>query len=177
MNAVLTFKIRRAENKARDREEKENSLRLYNTLISSLSHELRTPISAMIGALDTLKENKDTLSAENQTELFAVLENASIRLNRQVDNLLNMSRLESGMLKLNIDWCDLGELIHGVIQKFSQSGKVNIEFHPGENLPFFRLDAGLIEQVVYNLVHNAFQYTPEHTTIKIEVCHRLMPVF
>lgn len=172
VNAVLTSKIRTAENKARDREEKEHTIRLYNTLLSSLSHELRTPISTIIGALDTLKENKETLTPENQAELFLVLDKASIRLNRQVDNLLNMSRLESGMLKLNIDWCDINERIQIVIQKFSQINNLIIEFNPKENLPYFKLDAGLIEQVIDNLLHNAIQYTPENTIIKVDALHQ-----
>jgi two-component system, OmpR family, sensor histidine kinase KdpD len=173
INTVLSFKIREAEKRARDKEEKENILRLYNTLFNSLSHELRTPISTIIGALDTLKENKATLSGENQAELLSVVDKASFRLNREVDNLLNMSRLESGMLKLNVDWCDLGELIHTVVRKLIPFGNKTIEFSPDENLPFFRLDAGIIEQVVYNLLHNALHHTPESTIIKVDVSHNL----
>lgn len=171
INTVLTFKIREAEKKARDKEEKENIIRLYNTLFNSLSHELRTPISTIIGALDTLKENKTTLSEKNQTELLSVINKASFRLNREVDNLLNMGRLESGMLRLNIDWCDISEIIHTVIQKLVPGGTINIEFNPGDNLPYFRMDAGIIEQVVYNLLHNAIYHTPESTTVRIDVIH------
>jgi len=171
INTILTFKIRDAEKKARDKEEKDNIIRLYNTLFHSLSHELRTPISTIIGALDTLKENKATLSEENHTALLSVIDNASFRLNREVDNLLNMSRLESGLLKLNIDWCDIGEVIHSVIQKLIPNSKVSIEFNPRKNLPFFRLDAGIIELVVYNLIHNAIHHTPENTTILIDAFH------
>jgi two-component system sensor histidine kinase KdpD len=172
VNAVLTFKIRAAENKARDKEEKENAIRLYNTLLNSLSHELRTPVSTILGAVDTLKENKETLTADNQAELLNVIDNASIRLNREVENLLSMSRLESGMLKLKIDWCDINDLIHSVIQKVSPDSKHKIEFHPSHNLPFFRMDRGLLEQVIHNLIHNAIQYTPDGTIIKIDAGHQ-----
>lgn len=171
INAVLSFKIREAEAKARDKEEKENILRLYNTLFNSLSHELRTPISTIIGALDTLKENKATLSEDNQTELLSVIDKASFRLNREVDNLLNMSRLESGMLKLKADWCDVGELVHSVIRKLQPTDFKTIGFHPSEDLPFFYLDAGILEQIIYNLLHNAIHHTPENTIIAIEVQH------
>ncbi len=173
INTVLSFKIREAEKKARDKEEKESILKLYNTLFNSLSHELRTPISTIIGALDTLKENKNKLSEENQTELLSVIGKASFRLNREVDNLLNMNRLESGMLKLNADWCDLSELIHSVIGKLLPYGNKTIEFNPDENLPFFRLDAGIIEQIVYNLLSNSLLHTPENTIINVEVNHNL----
>lgn len=165
VNAVLSIKIRHAETKARDQEEKSNAIKLYNTLLNSLSHELRTPLSTILGAVDALKENRDKLTIENQSELLSAIDQASTRLNRQVENLLNMSRLESGMLKLKSDWCDLNELIHLVIQKFLPSPTHTINFQSNERLPLYKLDAGLIEQVILNLIHNAIQYTPPGTSI------------
>lgn len=170
INAVLTYKIREAETKARDKEEKENTIKLYNTLLNSLSHELRTPVSTIIGALDTIKENKNRLSLANQDELFTQIDIASMRLNRQVENLLNMSRLESGMLKLKLDWCDLNELIFAAINNNRDDfNNHKIDFMPTENLPLFKLDSGLVEQILHNLIHNALQHTPENSTIKIEL--------
>ena len=154
VNAVLTFKIREAENKARDKEEKEKTIKLYNTLLNSLSHELRTPISTIIGAIDTLKEYKNKLTETNQNQLLEEIDKASIRLNRQVENLLNMSRLETGMLKLKIDWCDINELIHNVIQKISPIKNSHIIiFNSNEKLPLFKLDAGLIEEIIQNKIY------------------------
>jgi two-component system sensor histidine kinase KdpD len=173
INTVLTFKIREVESKAREKEDKENVIRLYNTLFNSLSHELRTPISTIIGALDTLKENQDSLSENDRSELLSEIDKAGLRLNREVDNLLNMSRLESGTLKLKIDWCDLCEIIHRVIHKLIPKGSDRIIFNAPDNLPLFRLDGGIIEQVVYNLILNAIQHNPETTTIRIESFHRL----
>jgi two-component system sensor histidine kinase KdpD len=172
VNAVLSFKIREAEKKARDKEEKETTIKLYNTLLNSLSHELRTPISTILGAVDTLKESRERLSVTNQIALLTEIDVASIRLNRQVENLLNMSRLESGMLKLNVDWCDINELIHAVIQKIPTSNTHQILFETNESLPLFKLDAGLIEQVIHNIIHNAIQYTPEHTSIEINASYQ-----
>lgn len=168
VHTVLTFKIREAENKARDKEEKENAIRLYNTLLNSLSHEIRTPLSTIIGAVDTLKENRTNLSLQNKEELLNEIDMASMRLNRQVQNLLNMSRLETGMLQLKKDWCDLNDLISSVIQKFSETENTHqFLFEPVDNLPLFKLDRGLIEQVFHNLLHNAVQYTPENSIIRI----------
>lgn len=169
INAVLSVKIREAEKKARDKEEKETTIKLYNTLLNSLSHELRTPISTILGAVDTLKDNREKLSVTNQIALLTEIDVASIRLNRQVENLLNMSRLESGMLKLNIDWCDINELMHAVIRKIPVPTTHHILFESNENLPLFKLDAGLIEQVIHNIIHNAIQYTPEKTNIEVHV--------
>ena len=168
VNIVLTSKIREAEKKARDKEEKEKTIRLYNTLLNSLSHELRTPISTIIGAVDTLKEEKEKISPSNQTELLSQIDIATNRLNRQVNNLLNMSRLETGTINLNLDWCDANELIFSMVQKLQLSiNKHKIKFETDDTLPLFKLDAGLIEQILLNIIHNAILYTPENSTITI----------
>lgn len=168
VNAVLTFKIRKEEKKARDKEEKETTIKLYNTLLNSLSHELRTPIATIVGAVDTLKDNSEKISKANQIELLNQIDIASIRLNRQVENLLNMSRLETGMLQPKLDWCDTNELIHNIIQKISYSKTHVFSFVPNEKLPLFKFDRGLIEQVLQNLLLNALHYTPNGTQIEIK---------
>jgi two-component system, OmpR family, sensor histidine kinase KdpD len=168
VNIVLTSKIREAEKKARDKEEKEKTIRLYNTLLNSLSHELRTPISTIIGAVDTLKEEKEKISPANQTELLSQIDIATNRLNRQVNNLLNMSRLESGTINLNLDWCDANELIFSMVQKLQLNiHKHKIKFETDDTLPLFKLDAGLIEQILLNIIHNAILYTPDNSTITL----------
>lgn len=168
VNAVLSFKIIREEKKSRDKEEKENSIKLYNTLLNSLSHELRTPISTIIGAVENLKENREKLSSKTQDELLLEIDNASIRLNRQVDNLLNMSRLETGLLKLKPDWCDVNELIYNLLEKMgSDSKNHNIEFVPDEQLPLCKIDSGITELIIQNIIYNAIQYTPTNSLIQI----------
>lgn len=172
INAVLTFKIREFERKARDEKEKEKSLKLYNTLLNSLSHELRTPISTIIGALDTIRDTGISLTPENRNKLFSEMEIASFRLNRQVENLLSMSRLEAGILQPKMDWCDLNELIFTVIKDTKEDAHhYTIEFKPDDQLPFFKTDRGLIEQVLLNIIHNCLQHTPINSTIEIKVNH------
>jgi two-component system, OmpR family, sensor histidine kinase KdpD len=169
VNIVLTSKIREAEKKARDKEEKEKTIKLYNTLLNSLSHELRTPIATIIGAVDTLKENRDKLSSSHQDELLSEIDIATIRLNRQVNNLLNMSRLETGSIKLNLDWCDINELIHSIVQKLTDANdKHDIHYSADETLPLFKIDVGLTEQILHNILYNAIQYTPDDSTITIK---------
>ncbi|MEI8074150.1 MAG: ATP-binding protein [Bacteroidota bacterium] len=170
VNATLTFKIRATEKKVRDKEEKENTIKLYNTFLNSLSHELKTPIAAIIGAVDTLKENKPNLDITSENELISQIGIAGLRLNKEVENLLSISRLESGVIKLNYDWCDLNEQINLVINKLEEeSRRHHIVFEQNENLPLVKLDSILIKQCIFNLVHNAIQYTSEGTTIKIHV--------
>ena len=172
INAVLTFKIKAFQQKEKDKENKEKSIKLYNTLLNSLSHELRTPISTIIGAIDTIKDRHTKLSDHNREELFSEIEIAGFRLNRQVKNLLNMSRLEAGFIQPKNDWCDLNELVFTAIK--DEKGETNnniIEFTPNENLPLFKFDSGLVEQILQNIIHNALQHTPENSTITIELNH------
>ncbi len=170
INAVLTFKIRQYEKKARDREGREKTIKLYNTLLSSLSHELRTPISTIIGAIDTITENNGKISEHNRTELYGEIAKAGFRLNRQVENLLNISRLEAGILKPKLDWCDVNELMFTVLHNNQNDARHHsIQFHLNEKLPLFKIDRGLIEQVLQNIIQNALQYTPENSVINIAV--------
>jgi two-component system sensor histidine kinase KdpD len=168
VNGALTHKIRQMEKEARKKETKEKAIQLYNTLFNSLSHELQTPISTIIGAADTLKDNANKLSEENKNTLIDQISIASLRLNKQVDNLLNMSRLESGYLKLKEDWCDINELIYSAVNKLqNRSGKHKINIAVPENFPLFKLDFGIMEQVIYNLLNNAVQYTPDNSVISV----------
>lgn len=172
VNAVLTFKIREAEKRARDKEEKEKELKLYNTLLNSLSHELRTPIATILGFVEMLKDDKDKLSVKNRIELLNEIAIAANRLNRQVENILNMSRLESGMLKPKPDWTDMNELVNSAIQKLLPVNGYRVVFRNNDSLPLFKLDSGLTEQILSNLLHNAVQYTPANTNIIIDVKHQ-----
>jgi two-component system sensor histidine kinase KdpD len=168
VNAVLTFKIRQIENEAQRKDEKQKADLLYNTIINSLSHELRTPIAAIIGASDNLLTETNKLSEQSKKELFKEISQASIRLNGQVENLLNMSRLESGFIKPKKDWCDINELIYTVVNRLKDNLEhraINIQIK--SNLPLFKLDFGLMEQVLYNLIHNASLYIPKYCIITI----------
>ena len=120
VNAALTFKVRDRNKKIRDKEEKEKTIVLYNTIMNSLSHELRTPIATIIGSVDAMNEQNGRLSLLQKNELLNEVGKAAFRLNQQVENLLGLSRLESGMVKLNLDWTDINELIHRVILKCNQ---------------------------------------------------------
>lgn len=147
INAVLTHKIREVERKERDEEEKEKSIKLYNTLLNTLSHELRTPISTIIGAVDTIKESPDKLSEGSRQELYTEIEIAGFRLNRQVENLLSMSRLEAGFIQPKVDWCDMNELVFSTIKENNGEG-YNVAFNPNEALPLVKIDGGLMEQIL-----------------------------
>lgn len=170
INAVLTFKIREIEKKTSDEQSKEKTIMLYNTLLNSLSHELRTPISAIIGSIDAVKDKESKISDTNKQELYSEIEIAALRLNRQVENLLSMGKLEAGILKPNPDWNDMNEIIFSTI-KNNKDEAVNhaVVFEPDESLPLFKIDRGMVELILQNLLRNALKHTPENTQIKIEV--------
>lgn len=168
VNAVLTYKIRQIEKIARQKEEKANTIKLYNTLLNSLSHELRTPISTIIAATDNLQTNNIRLTPGNKNELFSEISKAAFRLNQQVDNLLNMSRLEAGVIKPKKDWCDISEIIYDAVKR-TEENKITQQIHISINpaIPLFKLDKGMLEQVIYNLLNNATLYTRPDCCIKI----------
>lgn len=169
VNAALMYKIRQYEKKETKKEQKENTLKLYSTLLNSLSHELRTPIATIIGATDNLQTQDEKLTDKNKKELINEISIASLRLNMQVENLLNMSRLESGVIEPKKDWCDINELLHDVVNKV----KMQAEHRPisiivSEHLPLFKIDYGLIEHVLYNLLWNAVIYIPKYSIISVK---------
>ncbi len=173
VNTVLTYKLRQVEKIARDKEEREHTVKLYNTLLNSLSHELRTPIASIMGAADNLQNNNSRLTDQNRSDLVGEISKASFRLNQQVENLLNMSRLESGFIQPKNDWCDIEELAYDVVKRIEENNitqKIRININP--EIPFFKLDKGILEQVLYNLLNNAVQYSPEHSIIHLDAaCH------
>jgi two-component system, OmpR family, sensor histidine kinase KdpD len=169
INAVLTYKIRQVEKISRLKEEKANSVKLYNTILNSLSHELRTPLAAIIGATDNLQAN-DHLTKENREQLIAEISKASLRLNQQVENLLNISRLESGHIKPKNDWCDVIELVYDVVNRVEENNPGRrIHVSIDQNLPLCSLDKGMLDQVIYNLLNNAAIHTGSNSRIDISV--------
>jgi two-component system sensor histidine kinase KdpD len=140
--------------------------KLYRTLFNSISHELRIPVAAIMGATDTLLS--DRYPEQTRKRLYSEMSQASVRLNRLIENLLNMSRLESGHLSPRPNWCDVHDLINKVTGTLKQelSPYKFIQEIP-EDMPLVYIDFGLMEQVLHNLVLNATQYAPEGTTISV----------
>lgn len=167
INAVFTSKVREAERITRLKEERAASVKLYNTVLNSLSHELKTPIAAITAAADNL-QTIPAPSAEHRQLLVGEISKAAIRLNEQVENLLNISRLESGHIMPKHDWVDVVELMYDIARKVEDN-------HPGrkisvsirQDLPFVESDKGMLEQVVTNLLNNAAIHTEPSCSISL----------
>jgi two-component system sensor histidine kinase KdpD len=144
------------------------SKRLHKTLLNSISHELRTPLATITGASSSLLEAKTAENPERRTLLVSDIHGAARRLNRLVKNLLDMTRLESGMLKLNLEWCDAGDLVNVVLRNLKNelaSHSARLERAP--ELPLVRMDFVLMEQALANILLNAAQHAPAGTTITL----------
>jgi two-component system sensor histidine kinase KdpD len=169
VHTALLYKIRQVQKIAREKEEKANTFKLYNTLLNSLSHELRTPIATIVGATDNLLSSNGKLSDQNKHSLLTEISVASLRLNHQVKNLLDMSRLESGTIQLKKDWCNLNELVYTAINRMGDILNHHVlDVNVPESLPLFKLDEGLMEQVLRNILNNAAIYTPVASSIIIK---------
>jgi two-component system sensor histidine kinase KdpD len=141
--------------------------KLYKTLFNSISHELRIPVATIMGASDSLitTQHSEEIRKELSTEIFK----ASKRLNRLIENLLNMSRLESGRITPRLDWCDIHDLFNKVSESLHDELKpFNLHVVIPEDMPFVKIDFGLMEQVMYNLIYNSTQYASNSTNIRVK---------
>jgi two-component system sensor histidine kinase KdpD len=142
--------------------------RLRRSLLNSVSHDLRTPLAAITGAVSSLLENEDTLGAPVRHELAEIAFQESERLNIFIGNLLEMTRLEAGGVTIHKDWQLLDEVIGTVLRQLGQrKAEHPIEIALAPDLPLIPLDSSLIGQVLFNLLDNALKYTPQGTHIRV----------
>ena len=141
---------------------------LERALLNSISHDLRTPLVCISGALDTLRERVRTLTDEARLELLDTAWEEAERLNRFVGNLLDMTKLEAGALKLRRELCDVEDLVGCALAALERRlGTRKIEVLIPATLPPVRVDMTLMTQVLVNLVDNAVKYSPVSSPIEI----------
>ena len=142
------------------------SERLSNALLNSISHELRTPLAAITSATSTLADASDPNVAK---KMVAEIQEAAARLNRLVGNLLDVTRLGSGLIRPKLDWCDVGDLIHVTVHSLERelAGR-GVKIEVAEKMPLARLDFTLMQQALANLLLNASVHTPAGTPILIQ---------
>jgi two-component system sensor histidine kinase KdpD len=147
----------------------EESDRLKSALLSSVSHELRTPLATIKAAITSLRSGEISLDAAAQQDLQAVIEEETDHLNQLVGNLLNMSRLEAGVLRPQRSWNVLAEIVHSVLRRMQSDVKNHqLVVRVSEDLPLAPVDYGLMEQVFANLISNSIKYSPEGSLIRIQ---------
>ena len=156
--------------------------RLRSALLTSISHDLRTPLASILGSATSLRAYRASLDAKAQDDLIATIQDESERLNRFIANLLDMTGLESGAIVAHTEATDLTDVIASALRRASKVlsfHRLKVDVMP--ELPMLRLDVVLLEQAIFNLLDNAAKYAPpdsevcvkayqEESALRIEVC-------
>lgn len=156
------------QERALEADELKKSEGLYRTILDSVSHEIKTPVTSIIGISAALQDANIICDQNKLSDLARDLSESGERLNRIVTNLLDMSRLASGMLSIKKDWQEAGELVNVCVQRLSAKlagHRVRTEIADG--LPLIKIDFALLEQALQNVLWNSINYTPEGTEIVI----------
>lgn len=167
--AQAIARVRLAE-QARKSQLQMETEQLRNSLLSSISHDLRTPLATIVGSSSALVENADSLNPEDRAELSSGIYDEAVRMSALVNNILDMARLDAGVVVLNRQWHPVEEIIGTVLNALQQrlEGRdVKVSIPPG--IPMVYADSVLIEQVLINLLENAVRYTPAASPLQISV--------
>lgn len=145
------------------------SERLRTAILDSVSHELRTPLATIVGSATGLIDSDELFSREDRLELLDTIRGGAMRMNRLVQNLLGMVRLESGMLTLRREWCDVQDLIGVTLAQIRDiRGSRRLSVDIPDDLPMVRGDEVLLQQVLGNVLGNAVKYGPDGSMIAIQ---------
>ncbi|MER8831928.1 sensor histidine kinase KdpD [Mesorhizobium sp. M0909] len=143
--------------------------RLRSALLTSISHDLKTPLAAIMGAAGTLRDFEAALPEQDRTELLSTVLDEAERLNRFIANLLDMTKIESGTMEPNYAFHYLGDIVGSALhraRKIVREHKTEIDIP--SDLPMLRVDPVLFEQVLFNLLDNAAKYAPPGSTIRLQ---------
>ncbi len=158
--SALTYRVRQQADESKAAWELVEAEFLRNTLLSGVSHELRTPLSVIAGSAGAIVEAGDNLPAETRKEMLQTITEESERMDRLINNLLDMTRLESGGLMLKREWQPIQEVIGSALRHLDRrlAGR-EVKIDIAGNTPLVMIDSIAIEQVLTNLIDNAVEYT------------------
>jgi two-component system sensor histidine kinase KdpD len=143
--------------------------RLRSALLTSISHDLKTPLAAVLGAAGALRDLSKSFDENAKADLLNTIIDESERLNRFIANLLDMTKLESGAVVPNAALHDIGEIVGSALERVSKIlAKHRVEVEIGPDMPMVMVDGVLFEQVLFNLLDNASKYAPPDTTVRIQ---------
>ncbi|MDD3898191.1 MAG: sensor histidine kinase KdpD [Syntrophomonadaceae bacterium] len=166
LTAIAINRVQLAE-KARQIQVAADSERLRTALFNSISHDLRTPLTSILGAATGLLEEEQLYDEDSRRALLENIRQGALRMHRLVNNLLDMARLESGFLQLNKEYCDIQDIIGVAVQRVESLNSLTCTIEIESDLPMVEVDFVLIEQVVVNLLDNAVKYSGEQQEITI----------
>ena len=143
--------------------------KLRSALLTSISHDLKTPLAAVLGSAGALRDLPNAFNDDAKAELLSTIIDESERLHRFIANLLDMTKLESGAVVPNAALHDVGEIVGSALRRASKIlSKHRVEVEIGPALPMVKVDGVLFEQVLFNLLDNAAKYAPAETTIRVQ---------
>ena len=169
LTSRLMFQLKQKAQEVRVAERAAERESLISMLLSSVSHDLRTPLTSISGAASTLLAPESKLSSQDRTHLLETINDESGRLNRLVENILQITKIESGNVTLRKEMNSLEEIIGSCLNRLEPFlGGRKITTDIPEDLPLIPLDGILIEQVLVNLFENALRYTPAGSPIDVK---------
>lgn len=146
----------------------QESEKLYKTLFNSISHELRIPVTSIISAAETMRTLETGLKQELSEEIYM----AAQRLSKLIEDLLNMSRVDSGRISPRLDWYDVHDLISSVVKQLKEPlTEYHLAIYIDEDMPLVRIDIVLLEQILYNLLYNVIVYVPKGRNVEVSARH------
>lgn len=167
-NAAIALQRLIIGDEARETQHRIDAVRLRNVLLSSMSHDFRTPLASITGAVTTLIDSGASIDQETRTDLMHSIREDADHLEVQVRNMLDVTRLESGNLQVERDWHALEEVVGCALTRLERSlASRSIKIEIPADLPLVAMDALLIEQMLVNLLENAARYTPPGSPIEI----------
>jgi two-component system sensor histidine kinase KdpD len=163
------------EEKAHETEKLQESERLHQTLLASVSHELRTPLTALLGAATAAL---DQVSGVQKDKLTGMVNVAGERMNRVIENLLDMTRLSSGALNLQKEWHDLSDVVGVALRRLGPQGRDHdVVTDVNDGIGLIEIDFRLMEHVVSNLIFNSLIYSPKGTEVRVRAWAKKKKVF
>jgi len=155
----------------------EESQKLYNALFNSISHDLRTPLTSIIGSSGIIETEGDILSEDDKAELVKNINRSALRMLKIVNNLLDMARIESEYINLNYEWCDIEDIIGVAIKEVENIEERKLEIKISEDVPLVWVDFSLMELVFVNLLDNAVKYSKPDSKITVIVSNESGELF
>jgi two-component system sensor histidine kinase KdpD len=144
------------------------SEKLFQTILNTVSHELKTPIAIISSSVSNLNDDRTAENPDIRKQICLELNTASVRLNHLVENILDMSRIETGHLKLNLQYCDISDLIGIAFNELKEElSRHRIKIAIEENLPLIRADINLLKQALINILNNSATHTPPDGEISV----------
>lgn len=170
ITSALAGEVRRQTRTAAEAAIAAREEQLRSSLLASISHDLRTPLAVMAGSASTLRDNRDRLNPQEQDELLQTIFETARTMSVEVSDVLDMTRLSAGPVRLNLQWYPLEELIGAALERCKDNLKHhNVTVQVPPDMPLVRVDGVLIEKLIVNLLENAARHTPPGTQVCVAV--------